>query len=324
VGRSNGHGRSGVSGAERLATAVLTAVVMAAFASNSLLCRAALGRDLADAETFTTLRLATGALVLGLLARGRGAPADAGAGAREWPAAGLLFAYALGFSLAYGLVPAGTGALLLFAAVQVTMLAGGLLRGERPGLREWLGLLVSLAGLVVLTRPGLTRPDPRGAALMLGAGAAWGGYSLLGKGAKDALASNARHFRRAVPLALAASLLSLAWGAPRLTPAGFVLATVSGAFASGLGYAAWYVALRRLTAAQAAVVQLAAPPLAAAGGVLFLGEALTPRLLLAGAFILGGIFLALTASGEPEPTARAAVGPIPRDASSFTGPPRRG
>ena len=289
-----------MSRAERLSTAVLTAAVMTAFASNSLLCRAALGRDLADGATFTTLRLATGALVLGLLARGRSAPADPGAGAREWPAAGLLFAYALGFSLAYRLVPAGTGALLLFAAVQATMLAGGFLRGERPGPREWLGLAVSLAGLAILTRPGLARPDPAGAALMLGAGAAWGGYSLLGKGAKDALASNARHFRRAVPLALAASLLSLAWDAPRLTPAGGALATVSGALASGLGYAGWYAALRHLSAAQGAIVQLAVPPLAAAGGVLFLGETLTPRLLLAGALVLGGILLALAATGLVE------------------------
>jgi drug/metabolite transporter (DMT)-like permease len=273
---------------------------MAAFASNSLLCRAALGRGLADATTFTTLRLAAGALVLGLLARGRSAPVGSDAGARGWLAAGALFAYALGFSLAYRLIPAGTGALLLFAAVQVTMLAGGCLRGERPRPREWVGLLVSVAGLVVLTLPGLTRPDPAGAALMLGAGAAWGGYSLLGRGTRDALASNAHHFRRAVPLALAASLVSLALEAPHLTLAGAVLATVSGALASGLGYAAWYAALRSLTAAQAAIVQLAAPPLAAAGGVLFLGEALTPRLLLAGAIILGGIFLAVTATRARE------------------------
>jgi drug/metabolite transporter (DMT)-like permease len=284
----------------RGATAALTAVVMAAFASNSLLCRAALGGGLADAATFTTLRLATGALVLGLLARGRSGPGQDGADAKGWLAAASLFVYALGFSLAYRLIPAGTGALLLFAAVQLTMLAGGLLRGERPRSREWVGLLVSLTGLVVLTRPGLTRPDPAGAALMLGAGAAWGAYSLLGRGTKDALATNAHHFRRAVPLALAASLVSLAREAPYLTLAGATLAAVSGALASGLGYAAWYAALRGLTAAQAAIVQLAVPPLAAAGGVLFLGETLTPRLLLAGATILGGIFLAVTATRERE------------------------
>jgi drug/metabolite transporter (DMT)-like permease len=280
---------------ERFATAVLTAGVMIAFASNSLLCRAALGSDLADAATFTTLRLVSGALVLGLLAREKSDPAETGMGARGWLPAIFLFVYALGFSLSYRVIPAGTGALLLFAAVQVTMLTGGVLRGERPRPREWLGLLVSLAGLVVLTRPGLTRPDPGGAALMLGAGAAWGAYSLQGRGTRNALASNARHFRRAVPLALAASLAALAWGAPHVTPAGMILAAVSGALASGLGYAAWYAALRSLTAAQAAIVQLAVPPLAAVGGVVFLGEALTPRLLLAGTVILGGILLAVTA-----------------------------
>jgi drug/metabolite transporter (DMT)-like permease len=280
-------------------------VVLAAFAANSLLCRAALGRGLADATTFTALRLAAGALVLGLLARGRKGPVESGKGARGWLAAAVLFAYALGFSLAYRLIPAGTGALLLFAAVQVTMLAGGFLRGERPRLREWVGLLVSVAGLVVLTLPGLTRPDPKGAALMLGAGVAWGGYSLLGRGTRDALASNAHHFRHAVPLALAASLVSLARGAPHLTLAGAVLAIASGAVASGLGYAGWYAALRSLTAAQAAIVQLAAPPLAAAGGVLFLGETLTPRLLLAGATILGGIFLAVTTTRAREGSVRS-------------------
>jgi drug/metabolite transporter (DMT)-like permease len=275
-------------------TVLLTAGVMTAFAANSLLCRKALGGDLADAATFTTVRLVSGALALGLLARETSEPAEGGTGARGWLPAAVLFVYALGFSLAYRLIPAGTGALLLFAAVQVTMLAVGLLCGERPRLREWVGLLVSLGGLVILTRPGLARPDPGGAALMLGAGVAWGAYSLLGRGAKDPLASNARHFRRAAPLALASSLAALAWGAPHVTLAGAALATVSGALASGLGYAAWYAALRSLTAAQAAIVQLAAPPLAAAGGVLFLGEALTSRLLVAGAIILGGILLAVT------------------------------
>lgn len=292
---------------ERGATALLTAGVVTAFASNSLLCRAALGSDLADGTTFTTIRLAAGASVLGLLARDGKRPDEFRTGRGAWLAPFALFVYALAFSLAYRLIPAGIGALLLFAAVQVTMLAGGLLRGERPRPREWVGLLVSLLGLVVLTRPGLTRPDPGGATLMLGAGAAWGAYSLLGRGTKDALASNARHFRRAVLLALASSLAALAWGAPHVTLAGVALAIVSGALASGLGYAAWYAALRSLTAAQAAIVQLAAPPLAAAGGVLFLGEVLTSRLLVAGAIILGGILLAVT-GGAAQGKVEAATG----------------
>jgi drug/metabolite transporter (DMT)-like permease len=269
---------------------------MLAFASNSLLCRGALGGGWIDATSFTSLRLVGGAVVLALLARARG-----GSGAHiegGWTSAGALFVYALGFSLAYMRIPAGTGALLLFGAVQATMLGAGLLAGERPRALEWLGLALSLVGLAVLTRPGLARPDPTGAALMLGAGVAWGAYSLRGRGAGDALAANASSFARSVPFALLASAVALAWAAPQVTPAGALLALASGALASGLGYAVWYAALRGLTATQAAIVQLSVPPLAAAGGVLLLGETLTPRLIAGGASILGGITLAVTARGR--------------------------
>jgi len=174
-------------------TAGLTALAMLAFASNSLLCRAALSRGFADATSFTTIRVAAGALALSALVRWRatGGHRDGG-----WVPALALFAYALGFSLAYLRIPAATGALLLFAAVQVTMVGQGLVSGERPGLREWIGLALSIAGLVVLTRPGLARPDPLGAGLMLLAGIAWGLYSLRGRGASDPLHSNALSFAR--------------------------------------------------------------------------------------------------------------------------------
>jgi drug/metabolite transporter (DMT)-like permease len=178
------------------------------------------------------------------------------------------------------------------------MLGSGLLAGERPRALEWLGLALSLAGLAVLTAPGLARPDPLGAALMLGAGVAWGAYSLRGRGTADALAANAASFARSVPLALLASVVALARAAPQITPAGALLALASGALASGLGYAVWYAALRGLTASQAAIVQLSVPPLAAAGGVLLLGETLTPRLVAGGASILGGITLAVTMRGR--------------------------
>ena len=273
----------------RLEVASLTALAMAAFAANSLLCRAALAGGHADAATFTVLRLAGGALVLGLLARARGVPA-AGPG---WGAAGALLVYALGFSLAYLRIPAGVGALLLFAAVQLTMIGAGLRAGERPRRLEWAGLALSLAGLAVLARPGLARPDPGGALLMLGAGAAWGLYSLRGRRGGDAVAVNAASFARATPLALAASALALALGATRLDPRGALLALASGGLASGLGYALWYAALPGLSAARAAIVQLSVPPLAAAGGVILLGEAFSPRLLLASLLILGGIALAV-------------------------------
>jgi drug/metabolite transporter (DMT)-like permease len=280
----------------RPSTAGLTLAAMLAFASNSLLCRAALGGGWSDATSFTSLRLIGGAVVLALLARARGGSRAAASGG--WPSAAALFVYALGFSLAYLRIPAGTGALLLFGAVQVTMLGSGLLAGERPRALEWLGLALSLAGLAVLTAPGIARPDPLDAALMLGAGVAWGAYSLQGRGTADALAANAASFARSVPLALLASVAALARAAPRITPAGALLALASGALASGLGYAIWYAALRGLTATQAAIVQLSVPPLAAAGGVVLLGETLTPRLVAGGASILGGILLAVTVRGR--------------------------
>jgi drug/metabolite transporter (DMT)-like permease len=266
-------------------------MAMLAFAANSLLCRAALAGGHADAAGFTTLRVATGALALGALARARGSAAPPARVA--WGSALALFAYAIGFSLAYLRIPAGTGALLLFAAVQLTMIGAGLRGGERPRALEWAGLAVSLVGLVLLTRPGLSQPDPTGAALMLGAGAAWGVYSLRGRGAADAVAANASSFARAVPLALATSAAFGLLAATRLTPAGVLLAVASGAVTSGLGYAVWYAALRGLTATRAAIVQLSVPPLAALGGVLVLGEQVSLRLVLASVLILGGIALAI-------------------------------
>jgi drug/metabolite transporter (DMT)-like permease len=173
------------------------------------------------------------------------------------------------------------------------MIGAGLRGGERPRVLEWAGLAVSLAGLVLLTRPGLTRPDPIGATSMLAAGAAWGVYSLRGRGVADAVAANASSFARAVPLALATSAAFGLLAATRLTLAGGLLAIASGALTSGLGYAVWYAALRGLTATRAAIVQLSAPPLAALGGVLVLGEQVSLRLVLASILILGGIALAI-------------------------------
>lgn len=284
----------GVGSAARgpLAVSGLTAAAMVAFASNSLLCRGALGDQLSDPVSFTTLRVAGGAAALSLVVRARGASAPGAA--PGWGSALALFAYAIGFSLAYVRIPAGTGALLLFAAVQVTMIGAGLRSGERPRRREWLGLALSLGGLFALTRPGLAQPDPLGAVLMLGAGAGWGVYSLRGRGASDPLSANAVSFARSVPLALAASAAAWALGEPRVTATGVALALVSGVFASGLGYAIWYAALGGLTATRAAIVQLSVPPLAILGGVLLLGESLAPRVVVASVAILGGIALALS------------------------------
>ena len=276
-------------------TLALTAAAMTAFAANSLLCRAALGRGLVDAATFTSVRLVSGALVLVVLARARGATPVP----RDLRASAALFAYALGFSLAYVRIPAAFGALLLFGAVQATMVGRGLVSGERPRPAEWAGLALSLGGLVALTLPGARGGgDPAGSLLMLGAGAAWGVYSHFGRsGRAGPLAANATSFAWTVPMALLASLVSAPVSPPRVTVAGVLLAVASGAVASGLGYALWYAALPALRATQAALVQLGVPPLAALGAVAFLGEAVSLRLLLAAAAVLGGIALAVTARG---------------------------
>jgi drug/metabolite transporter (DMT)-like permease len=251
-----------------------------------------------DAGSFTLVRLASGALALGLLA-GRHGAWDPVWRSGSATAAGALFAYALAFSLAYLRLDAGTGALILFGAVQVTMIGRGMATGHRPAPLEWLGLLVSLAGLVLLVAPGLRAPDPAGAALMALAGVAWGVYSLRGVGAADPVGANASNFIRTVPLAVLAALsLSIATHA---TPRGLLLAATSGAVTSGLGYAVWYAALPGLTPLRAAVLQLAVPVLAAAGGVALLGETVTLRLAVAGVVVLGGIALAVVA-GVARPT----------------------
>jgi drug/metabolite transporter (DMT)-like permease len=273
-----------------LRTVLLSAAAMIAFAANSLLCRAALAGGLVDAASFTGLRLGSGALALAILA-GRGGPGERAHG--DWTSAAALFGYALAFSLAYVRIPAAVGALLLFGAVQATMIGWALASGERPRRLEWLGLVTALAGLVTLTRPGLAAPDLVGSGLMIASGACWGAYSLRGKGSMDPLRANAGHFARTVPMALLASLAGLAIAAPRLTVAGGLLALASGGLTSGIGYALWFAALRGLTATQAAIVQLTVPPLAAAGAVLFLGERLTLRLAVAGLLILGGVGLAV-------------------------------
>jgi drug/metabolite transporter (DMT)-like permease len=269
-------------------TVLLTATAMVAFAANSLLCRQALGTGAIDAVSFTTLRLCAGAATLTLLARRR-------AGGGSWQAAAYLFAYAICFSLAYRSIGAGTGALLLFGAVQVTMLVAGLRAGERPPARTWFGFLLAVGGLVGLVAPGLSQPDPLGALLMAAAGVGWGFYSLRGRGSTSPLRANADNFARCVPFAVVASLLALLDAPPHVSATGALLAVASGALASGIGYAIWYAALPALRASQAAIVQLTVPPLAALGGVLLLGETASLRLVLAAAAILGGVALAVRA-----------------------------
>lgn len=276
---------------------LLTALALAAFASNSLLCRVALRSAAIDAASFTSIRLLSGALALALLVRLRGSAAN---GAGNWTSALALFAYAAGFSFAYLSLTAATGALLLFGAVQATMIGWGVARGERLHRRHLAGFLLALAGLVGLLSPGLSRPPLAGSLLMLGAGVAWGIYSLRGRGAGDPLRVTGGNFLRALPFALALSLVFQ----PRLPllGAGVGWAVASGALASGLGYAIWYTTLPALRATSAATVQLAVPVLAAAGGVVFLGETPTLRLLVAAIAVLGGIAMVVVPD-RPAPAA---------------------
>jgi drug/metabolite transporter (DMT)-like permease len=271
------------------AVAGLTAVAMLAFAANSLLCRLALRQDHIDPASFGAVRLAAGALVLACVMRSR---REASSTPGDWRAAIYLFAYVALFSFAYVPLAAGTGALILFGAVQLAMLGAGLLSGERFSLAGWLGMALALIGLAVLLLPGAAAPSLLGALLMAGAGAAWGGYSLRGRGAADPVAATAASFLRAAPLGI---VLALVFAARAHADArGVGLAVASGALTSGLGYVVWYAALRRLSALRAAVVQLSVPPIAAFGGVLLLGEAFSLRLGLASLAIIGGIALVLS------------------------------
>ena len=267
----------------------LTALAMLAFAGNSLLCRLALRDTGIDAASFTSVRLASGAATLWLVVS-LGRRVQPGRG--SWGSALALFAYAATFSFAYMSLSAATGALLLFGAVQVTMIGHGLWRGER--FRRWqlFGLIMAVCGLSALLMPGLSAPPALGAALMLGSGVAWGIYSLRGKGAGDPIRVTAGNFLRAVPFAAGLSAVTLhgtTLGAP-----GLWYAAASGALTSGLGYAIWYTALPALKATQAATVQLSVPAIAALGGIVLLGEPLTLRLVVASCAILGGIALIVT------------------------------
>jgi len=276
----------GADAAHTSRLAALTLLAMVAFAANSVLCRLALRHTGIDPASFTTIRLLSGALALWLIVRLRGrAPSVAG----SWPSAFALFAYAAAFSFAYVTLPAGTGALLHFGAVQATMILAGLRAGERLGARQSAGLALALGGLAMLLLPGISAPPPGGSALMLGAGIAWGVYSLRGRGAADPASTTAGNFLRAAPLGVALSLAMLPWA--RLDGLGVGYAVLSGALASGAGYAVWYAALRGLTATRAATVQLSVPVIAALGGVVLLGEPITLRLVLASAATLGGIAL---------------------------------
>jgi drug/metabolite transporter (DMT)-like permease len=283
----------------------LTLLAMMAFAGNSLLCRMALKHTSIDAASFTSIRIIAGALTLWLIMRMRASTSGGGNATTHgsWPSAFALFAYAACFSFAYVSLSAATGALLLFGAVQFTMISYGFWSGERFTARQWVGLLCAFGGLVGLLLPGLSAPPLLGPALMLSAGVAWGVYSLRGRKAGDATAVTAGNFLRAVPItiALTMSMYVIAPHANSIDTGGVSYAIASGALASGVGYAIWYTALRGLKATTAATVQLSVPVIAAVGGIVFLGEVVTMRLLIASAAILGGIALVIFAAQNRKP-----------------------
>jgi drug/metabolite transporter (DMT)-like permease len=267
---------------------LLTSLAMIAFASNSLLCRLALKQTAIDPATFTFVRIFSGAIALWLVTKMRRSSLDKSG---NWASALALFAYAAAFSFAYVSLSAGTGALLLFGAVQAMMILWGFHKGERLDLIQIFGLGVALTGLVVLVFPSLSAPSLIGSILMLGAGAAWGIYSLRGKVAGDAIAVTTGNFLRAVLFAVVVSLTLISRA--HVSLAGIAYAIISGAITSGLGYVIWYTALSGLKATAAAAVQLSVPVLAAAGGILLLGEPVTLRYVFASIAVLGGIALVI-------------------------------
>lgn len=291
-----------------------TSFALIAFAFNSILCRLALRGDEADAAGFTVVRLASGAVVLVVIWYLVSPSRDASVNERaesesdqdgtllnrrvsafgSWPSAFFLFAYAVCFSFAYLGLTAGTGALILFGAVQMTMIAAAIFKGERPTLVEWCGLVVAVGGLVYLVFPGLSSPPPVSSALMAAAGASWGVYTLRGRTGGDPLANTTGNFVRSLPFVAFLALVYL----PNLhlSAYGILLAILSGAAASGVGYTVWYAALKYLTSTRAAILQLAVPVLAAVLGIILLAEAASVRLVIAAALILGGI--ALTIAGK--------------------------
>lgn len=272
----------------RARTMVFTLFAVVAFAGNSVLCRLALGSDAMDPASFSLVRFFSGALALLVLGRvSRREQRNTRPGLRgSWTSALVLVGYAITFSVAYVSLEAGTGALILFGTVQLTMLLAAVLAGEPIAGLEWLGVGVALAGFVYLVLPGVSAPPLRGALWMTLAGVGWGVYSLRGRGSREAMAENAGNFVRAVPCLAVIVLLS---SERHATPTGLALATLSGVVTSGLGYTVWYIALRGISTTTAAVVQLSVPILAALGGVLFAGELLSARLAVSAALVLGGI-----------------------------------
>ena len=267
---------------------VLTALTMIAFAGNSVLCRLALKETGIDAASFTSVRLLSAVAMLWLLMRWQ---SESALKHGTWRSAFSLFIYAVTLSYAYRTINTGAGALILFGAVQVTMLTAGFLAGERMRGVQIAGFVAAITGLLILVLPGVETPSVLDAILMLVSGAAWGVYSMFGRGVPDPVAATAGNFMRAVPFTIALSLLALPWF--HFDKVGVLYAVLSGALTSALGYVLWYRVLQHMRAMTASTIQLSAPIIAAVGGIMLMGEAVTLNLLIASLMILGGIWLVL-------------------------------
>jgi drug/metabolite transporter (DMT)-like permease len=274
--------------------AAATVFALLAFAANSILCRMALRAATIDPLTFTSIRIVSGAITLALLLQFRTKRVGMGG---SWISALQLIGYAATFSVAYTALTAGTGALLLFGAVQIVMIAAGYRAGERINRAVAIGWLAAIGGIIALTLPSVSSPPPLASFLMLLAGIAWGLYSLRGRRSSEPIADTAGNFLRAVPFALI--LNALMFSKAFYTSRGVLLAVLSGALASGLGYAAWYTALPRMKSMTAANLQLCVPVIAALFGAFLFKEAITTRLIVASIFVLGGVFVATRATAKP-------------------------
>ncbi|MFK5947193.1 MAG: DMT family transporter [Methylococcales bacterium] len=272
-----------------LKTIVFTMSALVAFAANSILCRIALGTNLIDAASFTILRLLSGTMVLFLIIVIRYRHKTELTSKGSWAASLMLFIYASTFSFAYTVLDTGTGALILFAAVQITMILLSLISGNRLHIIEWTGVILAFSGFVYLVLPNITSPSASGFLLMTLSGVAWGLYTLKGRESKSPVTDTAYNFIKTVPLVVVLHLLTMHHAT--YSTLGILLAVLSGGIASGLGYTAWYIALAGLTATQAAVLQLLVPVIAALGGMTFLSEILTLRLSISALMIMGGILM---------------------------------
>lgn len=272
-------------------TIFYTGLALLAFAANSVLCRLALGAGAIDASSFTVIRLLSGVITLLVIIKMANHKTSSPIQKGSWFASLMLFLYATAFSFAYITLDTATGALILFGSVQITMVLLSLISGSRLHITEWLGVLIAFAGFVYLMFPEMTTPSVSGFLLMTMAGIAWGGYTLKGRGTNNPLMDTGYNFFRTIPLVLI--LLVITVKNANYSSEGILLAVLSGGIASGMGYTVWYLALRGLTATQSAVVQLLVPVIAALGGVIFISEKITLRLIFSASIILGGIFLVI-------------------------------